>query len=549
MADRMAVFSNLEAKFRDWLEKRGINGRFAAAEHYASNLEAIGKPIQPHAAKGAAWNGFYELLTGDKPAIGIFSVKSLTEFSLNYGKAVSFFTVEKKAKEQVRALYPNCDSFDDLYDFAYETTNGDGGHTKHAFIKYCLFLCELEAQVDVDPNKPGLCKHKHEIILDNQVKDVKVKGFVDAFYAATERANLKYDADLVRRFACALMAKPFVVLTGLSGSGKTKLADAFTQWIGTDDMIKVVPVGADWTNNEKMLGYPNALDGTKYVLSDTGILKFLLDARDNPTAPFFLVLDEMNLSHVERYFADFLSAMESGKPIHLYDGDARTANDGLPIPAELEIPKNLFVIGTMNVDETTYMFSPKVLDRAQVIEFRVRPKEMSDFLAAPTYPTMNELKGEGVRYAEVFLEQSLKRGERNVVGEAKTELQGVLNGIFSELAKLGSEFAYRCAIEVVTFVAYYLEASGYSDLDDESKKKCHVAAIDAAMLQKLLPKLHGSLNRLGPAIDVMLEKFSKMEDDGKDGEKTTPIYPLSHAKLLRMKDRLEANGFTSYAEA
>lgn len=395
-------------------------------------------------------------------------------------------------------------------------------------------------------------KHmKHEIKLNDQVKseDFKFKDFVDAFIKAAQDAKLRYDDNLVRRFVCALMAKPFVVLTGLSGSGKTKLADAFTQWIGTDEMVKVVPVGADWTNNEKMLGYPNALDGKKYVLSDTGILKFLLDARDNPSVPFFLVLDEMNLSHVERYFADFLSAMESGKKIHLYDGDARMSNDGVPVPAELEIPKNLFVIGTMNVDETTYMFSPKVLDRAQVIEFRVSPDEMKTFLAAPTYPKMDALKGKGVIYATAYLGLAQKRGEKTISdADANKDLQDVLNAIFPELAKLGSEFAYRCAIEVVTFVAYYLEASGYGGLtDDGEKKQCRIAAVDAALLQKMLPKLHGSLNRLGPAIDVLLAKFT--EPTGEDGDERKQIYPLSCDKLVRMRDRLEANGFTSYAEA
>ena len=99
-------------------------------------------------------------------------------------------------------------------------------------------------------------------------------------------------------------------------------------------------------------------------------LKLILEAGkpENKDKPFFLILDEMNLSHVERYFADFLSAMESKEEIPLHDSE-----DEKIIPQSIEIPKNLFVIGTVNVDETTYMFSPKVLDRANVIEFSTIP--------------------------------------------------------------------------------------------------------------------------------------------------------------------------------
>lgn len=83
----------------------------------------------------------------------------------------------------------------------------------------------------------------------------------------------------------------------------------------------------------------------------------------------------MNMSYVERYFADFLSAMESGAEIPLWKGD-----DEKQAPKSIGLPRNLFIIGTINVDETTYMFSPKVLDRANVIEFKISMEEMRQFL-------------------------------------------------------------------------------------------------------------------------------------------------------------------------
>ena len=131
-----------------------------------------------------------------------------------------------------------------------------------------------------------------------------------------------------------------------------------------------ISVRADWTDNRSMLGYYNPLTG---VYVPTELLRLVLHAFDHPDEPHFAILDEMNLAKVEYYFSDFLSAMESGSEMVLHDaGDGVTAEikgDELPIPERLRVPPNLFFTGTVNVDETTYMFSPKVLDRSNVIEF------------------------------------------------------------------------------------------------------------------------------------------------------------------------------------
>lgn len=392
-------------------------------------------------------------------------------------------------------------------------------------------------------------KHmKKEIKLENP-KNIDVSEFEDfikEFYEAANAAGLKYDLNLVKRFVCALLAKPFVVLTGLSGSGKTKLAQAFAQWIAIKDTYRIVPVGADWVNNEKLLGYPNALDPNNYILPDTGVLKLMIDANDNPTVPFFLVLDEMNLSHVERYFADFLSAMESSGTIKLYDGKKRMADDGTPVPPALPFPKNLFVIGTMNVDETTHMFSPKVLDRAQVIEFRVTESQMASYLDNPKKLKMEEVVGKGLVYAGSFLNFHnnpcvLEEGD-------KTPVNSALNLFFPALAELGSEFAFRTAHEVILFCSYARKAN----LSVEE-------SIDAAIMQKLLPKLHGSRRRLALPLEAFwgfCRKDGKTETLAdvckKDATvKVTDVskFFVSAEKIKRLYKAAEANGFASYAEA
>ena len=137
--------------------------------------------------------------------------------------------------------------------------------------------------------------------------------------------------------------------------------------------------GADWTNREPLLGYPNALEANKYVTPENGVLDLINRARIDETKPYFLILDEMNLSHVERYFADFLSTMESGDAIPLHTIDSEEARAG-GIPKQIKLPNNLFIIGTVNIDETTYMFSPKVLDRANTIEFRLTETDLKTLL-------------------------------------------------------------------------------------------------------------------------------------------------------------------------
>jgi 5-methylcytosine-specific restriction protein B len=139
----------------------------------------------------------------------------------------------------------------------------------------------------------------------------------------------------------------------------------FAAWIAeSDTQYRVVAVGADWTTNENLLGYQDALRPEIYRKPNNGALDLILRARDDAARPYFLILDEMNLSHVERYFADTLSAIESGEPIALHSAtEDLSGGDGdtLPVPPRLTLPKNLFIVGTVNVDETTYMFSPKVL--------------------------------------------------------------------------------------------------------------------------------------------------------------------------------------------
>ena len=370
---------------------------------------------------------------------------------------------------------------------------------------------------------------------------------LEPFLQSLKASGLTYPSNIVLRFILSLLTKPFIVLTGLSGSGKTKIALAFAKWITeTDNQICIVPVGADWTNREPLLGYPNALESRNYVLPENGVLNLIIEANkpENETKPYFLILDEMNLSHVERYFADFLSSMESSVSIslHVEYGDWKDA-----VPAKVKLPKNLFIIGTVNIDETTYMFSPKVLDRANVIEFRVSETDMTAYLNNRVNLNMNALNNNGSSMAESFI--SLAKDENITVLNAE-ELNTTLVSYFKELQKVGAEFGYRTAAEITRFAAITnkIEPSWQTN-----------EIIDAAIMQKILPKVHGSrrklesvLKKLGELCILPSEEVNTILNketiiNYSDREKIK--YPISLEKIKRMFQGLLDNGFTSYAEA
>jgi 5-methylcytosine-specific restriction enzyme B len=375
---------------------------------------------------------------------------------------------------------------------------------------------------------------------------ITLKEFdVNLFFYDVKESGLQFSKLLINRFVASLCTKPFLILSGLSGSGKTKLAQAFAQWICQDyKQFCIVPVGADWTNREPLLGYPNALKPDEYIKPDNGALDVIIEANKHPELPYFLILDEMNLSHVERYFADFLSVMESKGDISLFAEGV----DINGVSAKLSLPTNLFIIGTVNIDETTYMFSPKVLDRANAIEFRVTKDEIENFFANKKEVDMDKLRTKGASMAQSFL----KMAETKVFAEQDlTETHKTLVTFFEQLKKTGAEFGYRSATEIIRLINQLSVID--SDLTMNEK-------LDIAIMQKLLPKLHGSRRKLCPVL-LTLGGFcvdkAKLENIEKDVfakedfnfKSEGVIYPISLEKIARMYKGAIENGFASYAEA
>ena len=332
------------------------------------------------------------------------------------------------------------------------------------------------------------------------------------------------------RYIHSLLAKPFVILSGNSGTGKTRIATRFAKYLekkndsGLTNYL-LIPVGADWTDNTKILGYYNPLaDNGAGKYEKTDVFKFIERAGANPEIPFFLILDEMNLSHVERYFSDFLSKME----LLDYTKPEKKVYFDITGYGKLELPKNLFITGTVNIDETTYMFSPKVLDRANVIEFKPEMDDVLNNLLSDASDGEQETADAGL--AEGFMQLANEVRSGTIPSEVQPILEGIkpiLESFYKELEKCGFEFAYRTVKEIRLYAI-----AGYKTAEGEKPTAAEIA--DIQILQKILPKIHGNKKQIGNLLDE-LEKLCEEKD-----------FPNSLAKIRQMKDKLSRFQYASF---
>lgn len=359
----------------------------------------------------------------------------------------------------------------------------------------------------------------------------------------------------------ALASKPFVILTGPSGTGKSraalKMAEGIQRAIGAGvkgDLFQLVKVGPDWTSPKKLLGFRTPfgetrkrLDGSEtnesYEVTETVRLILRASHPDATGVPYFLIFDEMNLSHVERYFSTFLSLMEATNTVEnenaltLIDAqdlatisellqnenknspEAESAKFLVDNHQSLGLPSNVFFVGTVNVDETTYMFSPKVLDRAHVIEIEAQnpgvylrgsglmePGGLIDAGKATELLRGGIDDREGQRHevpnpsaildrltAEAGIDAPSVDAMRNAVIMA-------LDGCYELLTPVGFPLGYRAAKEVFVYMYVWAKSRRLMGDDAPAVVASWSDALDKALLQKVLPKLHGSKRVLGDSL-------------------------------------------------
>jgi MoxR-like ATPase len=398
-----------------------------------------------------------------------------------------------------------------------------------------------------------LDKDKTEEGVSGDMKDLTTKEKINNIKTYIKAQGFTYPDNLIENFYLSLKTKPFVLLAGISGTGKTKLVQLFAEAIvctSQNDRFKLISVKPDWNDSADLLGYSN-ISGD---FQPGPILETIKKAVDDPDNPYLVCLDEMNLARVEYYFSDFLSKMETryfeddriktDKIFSENEFDDRDSTGALSKYGKLYLPDNFYIIGTVNMDETTHPFSKKVLDRANTIEFN--QIKLTAFLEED-YVNLGaeqlKLKNEFLKTNYLKLKDLLpvKKDKIEEITEELKELNQILK-------KANLQVGYRIRDEINFYI---IQA-----LDKKLLKK--EIAFDKEILQKVLPRIQGSSMIIKKVLVELFQFFA-----GKDfSTENTNIadkmwnyyqtnkelikYPESAEKVAYMVRRYEEDGFTSY---
>ena len=384
--------------------------------------------------------------------------------------------------------------------------------------------------------EPEALPKRGEDKLDTKNAVSEIKKYIAA-------KGFSYNDGLIENFYLSLKTKPFVILAGTSGTGKTRLVKLFAEAIGAE--YKLIPVRPDWSDSSDLFGHID-LNG-RFIPG--AMLDFLKEAQDHPGKPYFLCLDEMNLARVEYYLSDILSVMETRdfKGEHIVSDLLVTEEkygadkDALNKYGKIIFPENLYLIGTVNMDETTFPFSKKVLDRANTIEFNFVDL-IPDFTNAGVSVSQQQLENDFLCTKYLLLSECAEQADY---------VSGVcaqLHTINMILQKANTHMGYRVRDEIV----FYLLNNKNIGLLSEDE------AMDNEIMQKILPRIQGST---ASSRDMLCELFKICAADqnqypgDSDAEKMRKAleddslkckYRKSAEKLELMERRFEEDGFTSY---
>ncbi|MGN1198055.1 MAG: McrB family protein, partial [Acetatifactor sp.] len=326
---------------------------------------------------------------------------------------------------------------------------------------------------------------------------------------------------------------------GTSGTGKTRLVRLFSEAIGAK--YKLVSVRPDWSDSSDLFGHVNL----KGEFVPGAIIKYIHEAAEpeNLNTPYFLCLDEMNLARVEYYLSDFLSIIETRhrENGHVVTDEIILDKDAKDIYGKLILPENLYVIGTVNMDETTFPFSKKVLDRANTIEFSYVGL-VPDFSEIPEVVEAQTCGNNLLKTEYITLMSDVDEEDRQFVTDICVELQEINKILQSAQAHVG----YRVRDEIV----FYMLNNKKAELLDKD------LAFDNEIMQKILPRIQGSSTSIK---EMLCELFKKCAGDYTGLSQASVSeqmqayietkdckYRKSAEKICYMMRRFEEDGFTSY---
>lgn len=371
-----------------------------------------------------------------------------------------------------------------------------------------------------------------------------------------------------RSYITAIKTKPFLLLAGISGTGKSRIVRELARACWDEDSteykaqkpknFEMIQVKPNWHDSTELIGYVSRVSGTPvYVIGD--FLRFIMQAWENLDIPYFLCLDEMNLAPVEQYFAEFLSVIESRKsnedgtittdPIlkkstedwyRVLTAELTGGNETLRnrfLEDGITIPQNLIVMGTVNMDETTFSFSRKVLDRAMTIEMN----EVDLYAGLDSkYERIGKLKsdmliGTAVEGVDVYADNE------EVCNKVLSYLQAVNDVLNGTPFKIAYRTRNEFLLYVVNNLPYNLDEKGNEFSEDE----VIAIALDEITSMKILSRIEGDDTKIKHSLLESLITTIEAQLLILTGEEKK-IESISVAKLKEMKERLTLSGYTSF---
>ncbi len=404
-----------------------------------------------------------------------------------------------------------------------------------------LSLDRTEAKPNVEVTKLKL-DEAAEIL----VKDIEASGFI-------------YQPWQIASYITALRTKPFVILAGVSGTGKSKLPFLVSKFAGSV-LPRRIAVRPDWTDSSEVIGYVDLQNTFRPGV----VLQEMLAASNDNRRHHVCLIDEMNLARVEHYFAEILSAIEDRRlsPLGGFDSSAiitQTLPDEFAEWQDQHIPGNLGIVGTVNMDESSHGFSRKVLDRAFTIELSEieldwQPRgsndlSMSNDSANPKSWPREYWNCRASRLAE------LESGKYEDEIRAVVEMLKLVNQTL-QISQL--QVGYRVRDEIALFLINAKDIESVFRTNDGSE----VDPLDLALMMKVLPRIAGGSNSIRRTLLGLLsiaksgiltsseteptELLSNWEQDGRPAEYRDAKFPRTTARLCLMWDRLESEGYTSF---
>lgn len=378
-----------------------------------------------------------------------------------------------------------------------------------------------------------------DIVQEKKITSKQEKEIINHILNYITSQGYEYDYSLISNLYLSLKTKPFVILAGISGTGKSKIVRLFAQALGAtveNNQYNMISVRPDWNDSTELIGYKNL--ESKFIKGK--LTQIIEEASQNLDKPYFICLDEMNLARVEYYLSDYLSVIESRrKEDDLIVTDSLIYDYEIEDEDSLKLPENLYLIGTVNMDDTTFQFSRKVLDRANTIEFSDVNLESLFENESEEVEELSDVYNDFIK-SNYLKTLDIEREYRNYAKEINRKIIEI-NNILSKSQK---QFAYRVRDEIL----FYMIENKKADLLSED------AAFDYQIMQKVLPAINGSENSIKEILinlfNFICEKEILNDSDIDEAENylqsANVRYRKSAEKIIYMLKGYNYDGYASY---